>query len=172
MRPTATAAYVNGSMGRTSYNNDVIKRVIAAAATRPTTMPMPASSDALADDAPLHVAGARAEREPNRNLAAARRHRVRQHAVEPDNAEHERRTGGRDQHDERERRAAHRAVVEILHGAHGGDRQIRVHGPDGSFDLRRERRRARERATDRKRHGALGEKRLASVEVRHESIGQ
>ena len=104
-------------------------------------MPIAASRRPWRDEHPRHLGALRAERHADADLARALRHRVRDHAVDPGDAEQQRHRAGDRQHHQRERRPRHRLArttscsVRTL-----GERQVRIHRPHRAADLVDERR--------------------------------
>jgi hypothetical protein len=73
------------------------------------------------------------------NSRRALRDAVGDDAVQADRAEQQRDNGGDAEHHQRERGARHGPVHELVERAHVGDRQVRVHRPDGAAHVFHER---------------------------------
>ena len=86
----AVPASTTGSVGLTSNSSERKSRVTASAASTPTTTPAAASPTDCDDDHSRHLRDLRAQRHANADFPAPLTDDVRDDAVDPDGAEHQR----------------------------------------------------------------------------------
>jgi hypothetical protein len=114
-------------VARTPKRSAPRTRLAASAATTPIATPDGRESEPLPHDEAYQVGSARTECEADAHLAGALRHRVGDHAVDAHRGEQQGRPAEGEQQQHREARLGDRAVDDLPHRAHVGDREVRVH---------------------------------------------
>ena len=138
-RSTDTLNRTAGSTGDTSNSSDPSHRVVAKAATRPAAMPMavkPADRNRIPR---ITAPGLAPNRDPQPDLAAALRDKIRQHTVDAERDEQQR--DGREHADQREHLLAigQLDIDDVVHRPNRRHRLFGIDGPDGALERSRQR---------------------------------
>ena len=123
---TAAATKVIGSVALTPNSSRSIRRVPAAAPSRPIDDAEAGERHTVAHHHPHHVGPLRAERHADADLARSLTDDVRHHAVDADQRERHREQREARKQQRREARLRHRRRLKLLHRPHPRHRQLGI----------------------------------------------